>query len=304
MKLTPLCISCTLARRAAEIEMTKLDNKDKLAIYRGLLDTVSLYIGPDIEVAVLETMAFRRLKSLLGGENVYEPAIREFMNVASSRAKEIEELLEGKTLEEKFITALRAATLATAYDAVGIPETILAEPPSAADLALIGSSIKIGRDDTEKLLSRLRELGEGGNNVYYLFGSVFELPYDRLLVRVLREDLGVSVVGVARGSRYRSFVVARDLEDVGVDEYLSEVVDIGSDTVTVTKEEHEHLYSQLNSAGLVVVKGAEQAVYFHNNPLETSQAFLFVTPCPVVASAFGVPRRSFNIYLVEPGGPR
>lgn len=295
MRLTPTCIACTLARRAAELEQLDMDNSKKLGIYRDLLDAVNLYIGPDIEVAVLESVVFRRFKALLGGKNVYEDIVQEKISTAIARSNEIFEMIKAKSLEDKLRLALYAATLATGYDVLEVPERILMEPPSLADLALIGSSIKIGRDDSPKVIEYLNKLKEAGGSVYYLFASVVELPYDKILVRILSEDLGLSVIAVVRGSRYRDYVVAEDLEQHGVVEHVSEVIDTGTDSLTVTRDEHPHIYDQLNEASIVFIKGAEQAIYFHNNPLSSPHVALFMSPCSIVSRAFNVPIRSLNI---------
>ncbi len=302
MRLTPTCIACTLARRAAELEQLSIDNRKKLGIYRDLLEAVNLYIGPDIEVAVLESVVFRRFKTLLGGRNVYEDLVREKISAAITRANEIHEMLKDKPFEEKLRLALYASTLATGYNVLDVPEKILMEPPGPADLALIGSSIKLGRDDSEKLIEYIKQLGESGGNVYYLFASVMELPYDKILIEILSEEFGLNIVGVVRGTRYRDFVVAEDLENYGVIEYISEVLDSGADSLTVTRDEHPHIYDQLNEASLVIIKGSEQAIYFHNNPLSSPNTMLFMSPCGVVSRAFNVPLRSLNLVAENIGG--
>ena len=70
---------------------------------------------------------------------------------------------------------------------------------------------------------------------------------------------------------------------------------MGSDSLTVTKDEHPHIYDQLNDASLVFIKGSEQVIYFHNNPLKSPNVLSFMAPCSVVARAFSVPIRSLNI---------
>ena len=295
MRLTPTCIACTLARRAAELEQLDIDNSKKLGIFRDLLDAVNLYIGPDIEVAILESVVFRRFKTLLGGKNIYEDLIRKRINTAKTRAEEIAEVIQGKDVEEKLRLAIYATTLSTGYNILDTPDKILIEPPGPADLALVGSSIKVGRDDAAKIVEYLRKLSETGGSVYYLFASIMELPYDKVLVDILANDLGLNVIGVVRGARYRDYVIAEDLEEHGVLDYLSEIVDTGNDSLTVTKDEHAHIYDQLNEGSLVFVKGAEQATYFHNNPLKSPNVFLFMASCLVISRVFSVPLRSLNV---------
>lgn len=302
MHVTPYCVACALLKRAVELEMHEEDYTRKLVIYRKLLEAVNLYIGPDIEVAELATVSFRRLKALLDRKSLYEEVIRRNLNKAISRAKSIEESLAGKPLDERIANALRAASLATGYRPLNTLDRLLAEPPSAVDLAAFGTSLKVGRDESKRVIDRLYDMRRDGGIVYYAFGSVFELPYDAILIRLLRDELGLGVIGIARSERYEDYATASDLEAVGVADLLAEVIDIGSDAATITKEDNEHLYEQLNEASLVVVKGDVQTLYFHNNPPRASVLFLFAAPCTVLSKLFNVPEKSFNIVLYEQSG--
>ncbi|KSW11974.1 hypothetical protein CF15_04060 [Pyrodictium occultum] len=299
MHITPYCTACISMRRAAELEALPIDNSEKLAIYRQLLDAVNLYITPDTEVVELATVSFRRLKALVKQSTPYEQLIEQNLSKAVARAKSIEDLIAGKPIDERLSLALRAASLATGYRAFNTPDKILEEPPSTVDLTALGTSLQVGRDDTRRVVRLLHDLQRNGGTIYYLFGSVFELPYDAILLRILVNDLGLSVAGITRSDRYEDYVVTEDLESIGIADTLSEVIDLGSDDVTVTIDSNEHLYEQLNNASLVVVKGELQATYFHNNPVEAPMLFLFAVPCPVIARAFNLPPRSFNIVLQE-----
>ena len=297
MHVTPYCAACTLFKRAVELDTRENDNARKLAIYRELLEAVNLYIGPDIEVAELATVSFRRLKTLVGNDSPYEEIIQRNLSKAISRAKSIEESIKGKPLDRKIADALKAASLATGFRPLDTPDKLLTEPPTVVDIAALGSSHKIGRDDTRIVIDKLYEMKKNGGIVYYIFGSVFELPYDSIFIKLLRDELGLGVIGVARNGRYEDYVIANDLEVTGVADLLSEVIDIGSDAATVMRDENEYIYEQLNEASLVVVKGDIQTLYFYNIPPEAPLLFLFAAPCNVVAKLFNVPEKSFNIIL-------
>jgi uncharacterized protein with ATP-grasp and redox domains len=292
-------VACALLKRAVELEMQEEDHTRKLAIYRKLLEAVNLYIGPDIEVAELATVSFRRLKSLLDCKPLYEDVIKLNLSKAMSRAKSIEESLDGKPLDRRIADALRAASLATGYRPFNTLDRILAEPPTHVDLAALGTSLRIGRDDTWQVIEKLYSMRKDGGIIYYAFGSVFELPYDAIVIRLLRDELGLGVIGIARSDRYEDYVTASDLEATGVADLLSEVIDIGSDAATVMKDDNEHVYEQLNEASLVIVKGDIQTLYFYNNPPNAPVLFLFAAPCTVLSKLFNVPEKSFNIILYE-----
>lgn len=287
-----------MLKRAIELDYAEPDNVRKLAILRELLESANLYIGPDIETVVFATVLHRRLKTLLGREDLYKPFIEAMLDRAVARAKSIEESLAEMGREEKTGKALFISALATGYRPLGTPDKLLEEPPSTVDLTVAGS-IRIGRDDTRAVIGKLSSLSEHGGTIYYLFASVFELPYDKILVRVLREEYGLDVIGVVRSKRYEDYATADDLDALGLSDLLTDVINYGSDAATVIKDEHEHVYQQLNNASLVIVKGGFQGLYFHNNKLAAPTLLLFSASCPVVAQAFNVPRRSVNIVLEE-----
>jgi uncharacterized protein with ATP-grasp and redox domains len=294
LQLVPYCVACSILKRTIELEYAEPDNVRKLAVLRELLESANLYIGPDIETVVFATVLHRRLKTLLGREDIYKPFIEAMLDRAVSRARSIEESLSDASREEKASKAMLIAALATGYRPLGTPDKLLEEPPSTVDLTVAGS-LRTGRDDTGKVLEHLKSLSERGGTVYYLFASVFELPYDAILIRILREDYGLDVIGVVRSQRYEDYVVAGDIDALGLGDILSDVINYGSDAATVIRDEHEHVFEQLNKASLVVVKGGFQSLYFHNNPLDAPTLMLFASSCPVISQAFNVPKRSINI---------
>jgi uncharacterized protein with ATP-grasp and redox domains len=294
LQLVPYCVACSILKRVIELDYAEPDNVKKLAILRELLESANLYIGPDIETVVFATVLHRRLKSLLGREDIYKPFIEAMIDRAVSRARSIEETLSDMPREEKAAKAVLVSALATGFRPLGTPDRLLEEPPSTVDLTVAGS-LRVGRDDTQKVLEHLKTLSEHGGTVYFLFGSVFELPYDAILIRILKEEYNLDIIGVVRAQRYEDYTVADDIDALGLSDILSDVINYGSDAATVIKDEHEHVYQQLNQASMVIVKGGFQSLYFHNNPLNAPTLMLFTASCPVVAQAFNVPRRSINI---------
>ncbi|ABM80717.1 damage-control phosphatase ARMT1 family protein [Hyperthermus butylicus] len=298
MRIVPYCVACNLMKRAIELEHAESDNVRRLAIFREIIESANLYIGPDIEAAVLATVLYRRLRTLLNGLDPYKAIIEAAIDKAVARARSVEETLAEKPVEEKLAKALLISALATGYRPLNIPDKVFEEPPSAVDLATASSAFRIGGNDTEAVLEKLKEISRVGGVVYYLFASVFELPYDAIVVKILREDYGLDVIGVARNKRFEDYAAVNDVEELGLGSLLTDLIDIGSDAATVIREEHEHIYEQISKSSLVIVKGCLQTLYFYNNPLEAPTLMLFTAVCPVLSMAFNVPRRSVNIVLV------
>ena len=139
------------------------------------------------------------------------------------------------------------------------------------------------------MVEKLSEISKVGGTIYYLFASVFELPYDAIVVKILREDYGLDVIGIARNKRFEDYATVNDVEELGLGGLLTDLIDIGNDAVTVIREEHEHIYEQISKSSLVIVKGCLQTLYFYNNPLDAPTLMLFTATCPILAAAFNVP---------------
>ncbi len=298
MKITPLCISCTLMKRSLELESLYGDeeNNTRLSIMRELLEATGLYIGPDIEAAELATVSFRRLRSLAPRVvEMYRTLAASSMKMAVERAEEIRRTIEDKRLGDVLEFLLQTIAASTGYRPLAGHWRLLEEPPSQLDVV----SAKKGRIDVEQFSRLVDEASSSSQPVYYLFASAHELPYDMLLVEKLVDE-GVSVVGVVRGEPFEDYATAEDLDTVGATNYLEDVVEI--EAAAAPLEEDSHIVSRMNNAPFVVVKGCVQSLYFHNNPLKTPMLLAFTAFCPVLVKIFQVPPGSVNAIVASPRG--
>jgi len=297
LKITPLCVSCTLLRRSVELEniFSNEENNMRLSILRELLEAIGLYIGPDIEATELATISFRRLKALAPKiVELYDTLVTATLKMSIERAKDIERIVEDKELEDSIETLLMAASAATGFRPIAGISRLLEEPPSQLDLI----NIKKGRMETARILQLIREAASSASPVYYLFASAHELPYDGLFIRRL-VDAGVHVVGVVRRKRFEDYAIAQDLDRAGVGELLEDIVEIDG-SAAPSSDEDEHIVARMSSAPFVVVKGGLQALYFHNNPLKAPTVLLFAASCPVLTKVFNVPPGSLNAIVHSP----
>ncbi len=296
MKITPSCTACIILKRSVELEQMYSDenNQERLSVLRELLEAMGLYIGPDIEVAELATVSFRRMKTLSPHVvKFYETLIDTVGRQARRRAERIAEIVSGKKPEEALPTLLRAAALASGYKPLPVHWRLLEEPPLEVELA----SVRLGIDHTENAVEYLKRIGREGGTVYYVFATVYELPYDINVVSKLREEFGIKIVGVVRSERYEDYVTLRDLDNMGYTDSLDDIVEIDGDQAVPMAEESQHVIELLNDASLVVVKNDIPTLYFKNNPLRVPILYLFTAYCPVLAKAFNVHEGSVNIVL-------
>jgi len=289
LKITPTCLSCILAVRALEIERISSDNAEAIAVFRDVLNTVGLYAGPHIELALSATMSFRRMKTSIG-----HPYTREYKErmyrISAEAAKGIRDLIESaETPGDALKIALVASALATRLEPGPHVLVTPIEPPTSVEV--IGA--RLGRDDSNEVLKRVRT----GMTVFFVTSSVGELPFDELLLEILGDEYSARTIVFVRGSEFQDFVTIEDVEYTKLKKVADQIVNMGSDAATIIREEVAQFYERLKEADLVIVKGLLQTLYVYNNPLPVDTLALFYTPCKVVEKVLGTPINTVNIYL-------
>jgi len=298
LKITPLCVSCTLMRRSLELEKIFNDEQNnlRLSVMRELLEAIGLYIGPDIEATELASISFRRLKTLVPSvAEFYDTLVQATLKMSIERAKDIEDIVKEKSLEESLELLLLASSAATGFKPIAGMWRLLEEPPSQLDLI----NMKKGRVESNLVLSLVKEAAESTNPVYYIFASAHELPYDGLVIKRLINE-GVRVIGIVRKERFEDYATARDLDVSGVGELLDDIVEMEG-MAAPSQDEDDHIVGRLNTASFVVIKNGLQSLFFHNNPLKVPMVMLFAAICPVLVKAFNVPQGSLNAIVLKRG---
>ncbi|NPA05003.1 MAG: protein-glutamate O-methyltransferase family protein [Crenarchaeota archaeon] len=295
MKLTPSCLACILASRALDIEKSIGDDAERLAVFHDVVNTVNLYTGPHIELALTATMSYKRLLASTR-RSIYSLEEKERRyRVAAEAARTIRGML--KTVEkegERLRLALIASALATRMQPG--PHFLVAspEPPHAVDV--VGA--RMGIDDSDAVAALLH----GSPHVFYLTGSVDELPYDEILLEILREEYGARITLVVRGSEFQNFVTKDDLGYSAARSLADEILVTGDGEATILPEEAGFIYERLKEADLLVAKGLLQTLYFYNNPVQVDTLSLLYVPCMVGERVLKVPRNTVNVVLHRRGG--
>ncbi len=302
LKITPICASCILARRAVEIEglADGLSGEERLSIFRSILETASLYTGPDIEAALYATMTFRRLKNMLNSEDPYREYKRRVFAEAKERATKIRDSVENiEDSREKLTLLVKSATIATTVFSRSFLHTVFGSPPSFNDIV----ALQLLVDDSDRFYDYLAEKSKGGEpvTVVYLFGSIAELPYDYLLIDFLRQNFNVYVYGIVRKGAYEDLVAVEDMEWIELEDHVDRVVSLETDTASVVVDETpKQVLDLVKDVDLAIVKNCMNTLTWKN--LETGKPWLamFYAGCPVIARELGVKPGSFNaVFSVE-----
>ncbi len=281
MKVRPTCAACILLTRARELEqLANIGVEDALAGFRTITESVGVYLGPDIELSLLATASFRRLKKLLGDEDIYagvreklEPLVRK----AIDGLREHYEKLEGR---ERFAFAVKVAAAGNALDP--------ARPyldPYVHDVTSV-TRIELRRND---LLDVYEQLANGAiSSVAYVFDNTLEALYDSLLIRALQEH-GASVTGIVKTSKFEDDLTLEEARRLGLDDVLDDIIDMGSDAASLIEDEvSDQAWSLVNNVDLVIVKGPLNYLHFRNNRVKPRTYAVFRVPCKLLARELGV----------------
>ncbi len=281
MKVRPMCSACILLTRAKELEqLAGVGVEDALAGFRTITESVGVYLGPDIELSLLATASFRKLKKLLGDEDIYstvreklEPAVRK----AVEGLRKHYEKLEGR---ERFAFAVKVAAAGNALDP--------ARPyldPYVHDVNSV-TRIEMKRND---MLEIYEQLVNGAiSTVAYVFDNSLEAYYDTLLIRELQEH-GASVTGIVKSSKFEDDLTLEEARRYGIDNILDDIVETGSDAASLIVDEvTDQAWSTVNNVDLVIVKGPLNYLHFRNNRVKPRTYAILRVPCKLLAKELGV----------------
>ncbi len=258
----------------------KLGLEDALASFRSIAESTGVYLGPDIELSLLATVSFRRLKSIVGEENVYAGLIGELEPRVREAVETIEDRLRRLAGSERFLFALKAAVAGNALD--------LAKPyldPYIHDASSV-SKIELKRREAVELEKLVVE-GKV-KTIAYVFDGLLEALYDAVFIRVLRE-YGAVVIGIAKSEPFEDDATIAELRRLGVLDYLDDIVETGSDAASLIVDEvNDYAMRVLDEADAVVLKGSMNHLHFVNNRLGRRVYSLMRVPCKLLASELGV----------------
>ncbi|MET1102364.1 MAG: ARMT1-like domain-containing protein [Pyrodictiaceae archaeon] len=296
LKANPLCTACLLTRRAYEVEEFSDDPSARIALFKSILETANLYLGPDIEAALLASMTYRRLRNMLGSKDLYEDKKRKAYEVAKEKAKKLKDIIYSKKdAAEKLSLAIRASTVASVVQSVkyNLLKNELSSIPTLSDI----TAITLHRNDVNDFSNILR--AKSSPTVVFMTGTVAELPYDYILMDVLRDSYSAYVLAMVRSEPYEAMVFKGDLEYAELEDHVDEIVEFGSDTPTlIPGESSSKALARLEEADVVIAKGCLQTLTLRNIGIAKPVLALLYIECSVAARILGVREDTYNAILL------
>ncbi len=291
MKAVPECIPCVLKIAVETVERAVPEDSKKEAILTATERVAELYSRePTPQPPRLGTEAQLKVMEYAEDPDPY----KEDKEIANERALELAEELESDIenldVDEKLKRAVVAAIAGNVIDFA------VAEHEFNLD------DLKYEIQETEPRVYDIDPEELKDAKVVYLCDNAGEIALDRVLIKVLIEDLDADVTAVVRGEPIVNDATIEDAKAVGLTE-VCEVKDTGGPMLGLllddTSEEFRNL---LESADVVVSKGQGNFESIPDEPFpDVPVYFLLRAKCGPVAEELNVSVGDYVAKRWEPG---
>ncbi|MGY5852545.1 MAG: ARMT1-like domain-containing protein [Candidatus Thorarchaeota archaeon] len=291
MKVEIQCAHCLLERALNQAKLATNDQDLQMQVLTAMLkflgenlneDSVPSHIGTDRDLIVQR----------MTGKDPYEQLKKESNLMALSILPELTSLVEEEETSE--LRFRKAALIAAAANAIEFDV-------SGRDFSLDELRDIISRVDSDLAIdevSTFRELCKGANTVLYLMDNAGEVVLDMILISEIKR-LGPKVIAVVKGGPILNDATMVDSDEVGLSEYVDEVIDTGAPAIGVNLERDSDEFKKiLYSSELIVAKGMGNYESMTEFELPSPVVHIMRTKCLPVAKHVGVPRNK-NIVLIR-----
>ena len=284
MKVKPECAACIVHRGIREIIEATKDEKVRFNAVNALLKFLAESFTPEGVPADLGTQRDRIIKRVTGNPDPYKRKKQLSNQKALERLPKAKKLVENAgSPEERFRKACLCAIVGNLLE-FDIPDHVFTLEELEAHLASAEKDLAIDE------IAKIREIAAKAGNIIYLTDNAGEIVFDTLLVKELR-SLGARVTVAVKGGPIINDATLEDAETAGMNRVADAVIDTGTDSVGLNREESsEEFLKAYDSADLVIAKGMGYAESLTELKLEKPHALLFRTKCNPVAEFFQVPK--------------
>jgi len=282
MRMLADCLACLAVVRLRDVQKLFRDEAERMEVMRrviGMIHELAIIRGIESSPRVA-TAIFRWLKSVSGVEDPY----RDEKRVANERALRIYEKVRSWIAEggprERLAKALTIAAMGNALD-LGVA---VYTPPTVEEVISRAVSTRpIGIEEAIAALERARR-------VLVVMDNAGEAVFDRVLGDVLL-SMGKEVVAVVKGGAFQNDVTRWEIDECGLRESFSDVIDSGTDAASIFLEEiSPRLREALDWCDLVVSKGMANYEYISDviDDIGKPVLYLLMAKCRPIAYSLGV----------------
>ncbi|MBM1154557.1 DUF89 family protein [archaeon] len=292
MKVQPICASCLLYRGVQELKRATSDKRVLQEGIRKIAELIAVRFSFDLPPAVLGTERDRLIKKITKNPDPYrEEKKRANEAVLKILPKLFEYIESSNSKKDRFFKASYLAALGNfiEYDVLGY-----SFDEQLRDL--FQRKVQLSIDDREKAFKIIEKLE--GSTLIYLTDNAGEIVFDIPLLAVLREDLGVYVILSPKSAPILNDATVDDVYEVGADQYVDQVVGVGSDVVGLNLDEASPEFLQYwQRAEFVIAKGMGHFEMLTEYPPKPPVLHIMALKCEPVARAVGGAKGALAVCL-------
>jgi len=267
------CLPC-LVRQA--LDSGRLASPDPAVSEQLVRDVLARLAESDLRLSppALAQVIHRRLRELIGVDDVYRPAKERLNRVALGLREELETALAAA--EDPFDLAVRLAIAGNVIDLGVSGDVSESDVRQSVEQAL--------REPVRGRVDDLCRSVERAGRILYLADNAGELVFDRLLIGQIGPE---RVTLAVRGAPVLNDATLEDARAAGLTGIV-EVIDNGSDAPgTILEDCSPAFRRRFAEADLVLAKGQGNFESLVDEP--STIYFLFKVKCPVIAGRVGLP---------------
>jgi len=276
LRIKPQCVPCIYGVRAREIVESGLSEEEKINALARFTGYYANLVGLGASTIVMATLAFRRVKELIGDPDPYKGYKEESYRIARGLAARVEEEAGKLVGFERFKFLLKASIAANLLD----PGAPLGVEPSR--LVETAESLRLARDETEEFYLHLLQ----SDHVSYLLDNAGETLLDALVIREIA-GMGIRVRVFAKGAPYQNDTTYEEAVELGLGDIEGvELVSTETDAAGPVRQLIPgHVWEKMVDADIIVSKGMANFESFLDNPPPKPLFAMLVAKCPPVAEA-------------------
>jgi hypothetical protein len=267
----------------------ELSTKDKSLAFKAVQGGVGYLeknFRPGTTGTDISTGIHRTVYRILNDDDPYRELKAQSNAVASKMMPAVRKRLNGSSPGDRFRFAVLASIIGNNFDfgLQGLDVTI------GGFEKLFESELKRGLDvdDTPEILNLARN-----GNVTYLTDNCGEIYFDEIVLELLKEA-GARVTLVVRGGKIVTDATMEDVERMGLDKKVDEVLTTGSNAIGIClRELPDETRKAMDDADIIVSKGMANYESLSDEEFRPI-AYLLRAKCEPVARSIGA-KKGWNV---------
>ena len=286
MKVDLICAGCTLNTITRILEWSNLPKERKFEILKVMTKRLSEIFDENQSPALMSNPLFRELYTLIGDEDPFKELKKRSNEVASQIVKRIEqEIISKDNRTDMLYHAMAAAIAGNIIDYSNPAHRFNLEELYDVYLEVLKKGFTI--NDFDKALSLI----EQAKLILYVGDNAGEIFFDRILVRVLKEQFHKDVVFVVRGGPISNDATFEDAEAAGLTKMVK-VITTGRPYFGVDfNDVSEEFLEWYEKADIILSKGQAnfETFTYYKDKISKPIIFLLKAKCLNIANYLKVP---------------